>query len=134
LTADFSPVWIVFIRFALGALLLLPFLLPSLLLRAGRRDVAIGSLLGLLLFACYLLQVEGLALTTSNRNAFITGLNVLVVPLLGMAGGKLPQRRIIVALLLAVTGLFALCGGITGEWGRGDTLALMGAFAFGLFI
>jgi drug/metabolite transporter (DMT)-like permease len=132
LTTDFSPVWIIFIRFALGALLLLPFLFG-----ASRRDVATGALLGMLLFACYLFQVEGLALTTSNRNAFITGLNVLVVPLLGMAGGKLPQRRIVVALLLAVTGLFALCGGITGEggtWGRGDTLALMGAFAFGLYI
>jgi drug/metabolite transporter (DMT)-like permease len=128
LTVDFSPLWIIFIRFALGALLLMPFLLG-----ASLRDGAMGALLGLLLFACYLFQVEGLALTTSNRNAFITGLNVLVVPLLGMASGKLPQRRIVIALVLAVVGLFALCGD-GGAWGLGDTLALAGAFCFGLYI
>jgi drug/metabolite transporter (DMT)-like permease len=128
LTVDFSPLWIIFIRFALGALLLAPFLLG-----ASLRDGAMGALLGILLFACYLFQVEGLALTTSNRNAFITGLNVLVVPLLGIASGKLPQRRIVIALVLAVAGLFALCGD-GGAWGRGDTLALAGAFCFGLYI
>ena len=129
LTAHFSPVWIVFIRFTLGGLLLTPFLL-----RATRRDCAAGGLLGGVLFACYMFQVEGLALTTSNRNAFITGLNVLVVPLLGMAAGKLPERRIVLALVLALAGLFALCGDSGGAWGRGDTLALLGALSFGLYI
>lgn len=128
LTVDFSPLWIIFIRFALGALLLAPFLLG-----ASFRDGAMGALLGILLFACYLFQVEGLALTTSNRNAFITGLNVLVVPLLGIVAGKMPPRRIVLALVLAVVGLFALCGD-GGAWGRGDTLALAGAFCFGLYI
>jgi drug/metabolite transporter (DMT)-like permease len=128
LTAVFSPLWIIFIRFALGALLLAPFLLG-----ASRRDGAVGALLGVLLFACYLFQVEGLALTTSNRNAFITGLNVLVVPLLGIVAGKMPSRRIALALVLAVAGLFALCGD-GGAWGRGDSLALAGAFCFGLYI
>ena len=129
LTAYFSPVWIVFIRFTMGGLLLAPFLL-----RATRRDCAAGALLGVVLFACYMLQVEGLSLTTSNRNAFITGLNVLVVPLLGMASGKLPERRIVAALGLAMAGLFALCGDSGGAWGRGDTLALLAAFSFGLYI
>ncbi len=128
LTADFSPLWIIFIRFMLGALLLAPFLLG-----ASRRDGAVGALLGILLFACYLFQVEGLALTTSNRNAFITGLNVLVVPLLGIFAGKMPSRRIVLALVLALAGLFALCGD-GGAWGRGDTLALAGAFCFGFYI
>ena len=128
LTAYFSPAWIVLIRFTVGGLLLAPFLL-----HATRRDCIAGALLGIVLFAAYMFQVEGLALTTSNRNAFITGLNVLVVPLLGMGAGKLPERRIVMALVLAVAGLFALCGD-SGAWGRGDTLALLGALAFGLYI
>ncbi len=128
LTSYFSPVWIIFSRFIVAALLLSPFLL-----RATRRDCVAGALLGVLLFICYVFQVEGLALTTSNRNAFITGLNVLVVPLLGLAAGKMPERRIVIALVLAVAGLFALCGD-GGAWGRGDTLALMGALSFGLYI
>jgi drug/metabolite transporter (DMT)-like permease len=128
LTAYFSPVWIVFLRFALGGLLLAPFLWG-----AKRDDLVAGALLGVLLFFAYLFQVEGLALTSSNRNAFITGLNVLFVPLLGLLAGRPPERRIVVALVLAVGGLGALCWD-GGRWGRGDTLALLGALAFALYV
>ncbi len=90
-------------------------------------------LLGLLLFCCFVFQVEGLALTTSNRNAFICGLNVLIVPLLGVAAGKWPERRIVLALLLAVAGLAALCWD-SGAWSFGDTLALGAALCFGIYV
>jgi drug/metabolite transporter (DMT)-like permease len=128
LTATFSPVWIILTRFALAALLLLPFLW-----RARRADLASGAMLGLLLFFCYLFQVEGLALTSSNRNAFICGLNVLVVPLLGIVGGRLPERRIVFALILALAGLAFLCWD-GGAWSRGDTLALLAALTFGVYV
>lgn len=128
LTTHFTPGAIIFIRFAIAALLLSPFLL-----RAARSDLASGVLLGVVLFFCFVFQVEGLALTSSNRNAFITGLNVLVVPLIGIALGALPDRRIVLALVLAVAGLAALCWD-GGAWGRGDTLALMGAFSFGAYV
>lgn len=129
LTANFSPVWIIFIRFFLAGVMLLPFLW-----RPRWRDCRTGALLGVVLFACYMFQVEGLALTSSNRNAFITGLNVLIVPLLGFFAGKKPERRIVVALALAVAGLFALCSDGDAAWHYGDTLALLGAFCFGLYI
>jgi drug/metabolite transporter (DMT)-like permease len=128
LTVYFSPVWIIFTRFALAALLLAPFLY-----KAGRDDLVSGGLLGVLLFFCYVFQVEGLALTSSNRNAFICGMSVLVVPLLGVVSGKLPEKRIVLALLLAISGLAALCWD-GGAWGRGDTLALLSAVSFGLYI
>ena len=103
LTATLSPAWIVFTRFAIAALLLAPFFAG-----AARSDLTSGVVLGLLLFFCYVFQVEGLALTSSNRNAFICGLNVLIVPLLGVLGGKPPERRILVALALGA----ALCFGL----------------------
>ena len=59
LTVHFSPAWIVFLRFALAALLLAPFLW-----NAARDDLVSGALLGVLLFFCYMFQVEGLALTS----------------------------------------------------------------------
>ncbi len=128
LTASLSPAWIVFTRFALAALLLSPFLV-----RGARGDLRSGVLLGLLLFFCYVFQVEGLALTSSNRNAFICGLNVLIVPLLGILAGRAPERRIALALVLAVSGLAALCWD-GGAWSFGDTLALGAAVCFGLYI
>ena len=129
MTGTLTANWIVLARFALASVLLSPFLW-----RARWGDVQAGVLAGLVLFFCYVFQIEGLALTTSNRNAFVCGLNVLVVPLLGVLAGKLPERRILVALVLALAGLFALCwdGGVT--WGHGDTLALLAALCFGSYI
>ena len=128
LSSQFSAVWIVFMRFALGGVLLAPFLI-----RAKRVDLIAGAMLGATLFLCCMLQFEGLALTTSNRNAFIVGLNVLVVPLLGIAAGRLPERRIVAAIMLAMAGLFALCWD-GAAWGTGDTLALWSAFFFGVYV
>lgn len=129
MTGYLSANWIVLVRFTLAGLLLSPFLW-----RASRGDVGRGMLVGVVLFVCYVAQIEGLALTSSNRNAFVTGLNVMVVPLLGLLAGRLPERRIVVALVLALAGLFALCwdGGFT--WGRGDWLALLAALCFGVYV
>ena len=128
LTGHFSAVWIILVRFALAAVILSPFLW-----RAKMDDVRSGAILGALLFFCFVFQVEGLALTTSNRNAFICGLNVLVVPLLGLLAGKLPERRIVLALVMSIAGLAALCWD-GGGWGLGDSLALMSALCFGVYI
>ena len=128
LTMYFSPVWIIFVRFAVAGVLLAPFLW-----KPGRDDLVSGGLLGVLLFFCFAFQVEGLALTSSNRNAFICGMSVLVVPLLGLVAGKVPDKRIVLALVLALAGLAALCWD-GGGWGRGDTLAVCSALAFGLYV
>ncbi|MRV75355.1 EamA family transporter [Duganella sp. FT92W] len=129
MTDYLSANWIVVVRFTIASLLLSPFLL-----RSTKEDLRYGAISGVLLFFCYLFQVEGLALTTSNRNAFVCGLNVLVPPLLGVFAGRLPERRIVVALVLALAGLFALCWDGAFVWGRGDTLALMAALTFGLYV
>ncbi len=128
LGAWFPPVWIIFLRFVCASVLLSPFLL-----RACWGDCKIGIVLGIFLFVCFVFQLEGLALISSNRNAFITGLNVLMVPLLGMLAGQRPDRRIVLAVLMAVAGLFALCwdGGV---WTKGDTLTLMCALTFAVYV
>lgn len=128
LSADLSAVWIALLRFSLAGLLLAPFLL-----RARRVDVLAGALLGATLFVSFMLQTEGLALTSSNRNAFITGLNVLVVPLLGVLAGQLPPRHIVLAVMLALARLAALCWD-GGAWSYGDTLALGGAICYGIYV
>ena len=129
MTGYLSASWIVLCRFALAGLLLLPFLWG-----VRWRDLRWGILAGVVLFLCYVFQIEGLALTSSNRNAFICGLNVLVPPLIGVALGARLERRILIALLLSLAGLFALCWEGSFSWGRGDTLALLCALFFGLYV
>jgi drug/metabolite transporter (DMT)-like permease len=128
LSGHFSAVWIAFLRFALAGVLLAPFLL-----RASKADGVAGGLLGLMLFAAFMFQVEALGQMSASRNAFITGLNVLVVPLLGVAAGRMPENRIIIAVLLSMAGLFAMCWD-GGAWSPGDTLALAGALCFGVYV
>jgi drug/metabolite transporter (DMT)-like permease len=50
-----------------------------------------------------------------------------------LLGAKL-ERRIVVALVLALAGLFALCWEGSFTWGRGDTLALLCALFFGIYV
>ncbi|SHN23437.1 Permease of the drug/metabolite transporter (DMT) superfamily [Duganella sacchari] len=129
MTGYLSASWIVLCRFALAGVLLLPFLW-----RARWRDLRWGIVAGVVLFLCYVFQIEGLALTSSNRNAFITGLNVLVPPLIGVLLGAKLERRIVIALLISVAGLFTLCWEGSFHWGRGDTLALLCALFFGIYV
>lgn len=128
LTVHLSAAWIVFVRFAIASVLLLPFLV-----RGSRRDIVNGAVLGLLLYLCYAFQVEGLARTSSNRNAFITGLNCVFVPLIGVFLGRGVEKRIVLALALSVLGLAALCWD-GGRWTFGDTLSLACAFSYGVYI
>ena len=85
-------------------------------------------------FIAFWLQIEGLALTSSNRNAFITGLNVLVVPLLAWL---VLRRRmgwpIWAACALAVLGM-ALMFFEDAPWNWGDTLTLCSAVVYAIYI
>src|SRR6478736_691429 len=128
LSHEFSPVWIAFLRFALGSILLAPFIF-----RARREDWIAGLLLGLTLFAAFMFQVEALWRMNANRNAFISGLSIVMVPLFGIMVGRPPEKRIAIAVLLSLAGLFALCWD-GGAWSTGDTLALICAFCFAVYV
>lgn len=106
---------------------------------AGDRPALLrGALLGLPLYLGFALQTQGLLHTTPSRSAFITGLAVLIVPVLGIAFGRRgPARATWAGIALALAGLALL----TRPWsdaGRatflGDVLTLGCAFSFALHI
>lgn len=129
---DLSPANLIAWRFTVGALVLLPFLFarprrasaPQ--LPAPRaafwRD---GLILGAWLLAGYGTQTIGLTTTSANRAAFITGLNVVMVPLwLALTGGAKPGVRLWGAVLLAASGIALL------SW-EGGALVIGDLWAFG---
>lgn len=68
-----------------------------------------GALLSALLFLCFALQTVGLTDTTPSRAAFLTGLNVLFVPLFAVVLLKhIPRWGSFVGVVLAAVGLYAL--------------------------
>ncbi len=100
----------------------------------GRRGVAASAVLGVLLAAGYALQTEGLARTTVSGAGFVTGMYVVLTPLIALA---LFRTRIRLAAWLgtavAVTGL-ALLSGVHAGSAAGDLLVLAGAATYALQI
>ena len=104
--------------------------------RVTARMVATGAMIGLFLFAGYLLQTLGLESTTAPKSAFLTGLATVMVPLLAALVYKIRPRISEVAGVLAATagmGLMTLEGPI-GSISRGDLLTFGCAIAFAAHI
>ncbi|MDG4549361.1 MAG: DMT family transporter [Candidatus Contendobacter sp.] len=121
------------VRFVLGVLSLLP------LLWLGRRSVVPiapngwrpilggGLLAGLILFAGASLQQVGIVHTTAGKAGFITGLYVVIVPVLGLFWGHRTPWSTWAGAALAVAGLYLLT--LTDDFtlAEGDGLVLLGA-------
>ena len=114
------------VRFAIASLTLAPLAVPR-LRRLGRDGVVAGAILGGLLAAGYGLQTEGLRHTTVSSTGFITGLYVVLTPIVALL---LFRDRIgpaaWVGVLLAVAGLAMLSGVHRGQL-LGDGLVLASA-------
>ncbi len=93
-------------RFTLAAVVLALFF-PRRVFRINWRVVTVAALLGVWLTAGYALQTVGLLYTTASKSAFITGLSVILVPLLALAVSRtLPRPSSLFAVLLAAGGLY----------------------------
>lgn len=129
------------LRFLMGGLLLLPvaFKIRRYLPPARRARIGPDVLLaGLLLTAGAGLQQVGIASTTAGKAAFITGLYVVLVPLIGLAIGRAPGLGGWLGAPLAVVGLYLLSverstsGALT--LGSGDLYVLACAPALALHV
>ena len=77
--------------------------------RSYRRVALPGLLLGGLIFVAYILQTEGLARTTATNAGFITGLYVVLAPILGLILFRQPVGWAVwLAVGLSVVGLTLL--------------------------
>ena len=132
-------------RFILAFLAMLPI---ALLLRkrtAGwgaatplRSQIGAGALIGLILFAGYGFQTAGLQYTTPAKAGFITGLSVVIVPVLGMIlARERPGLTVWLGVGLATAGLALLSlMGVNLEKGinPGDVLVFFCALSFAAHI
>ncbi|RZK61679.1 MAG: DMT family transporter [Hymenobacter sp.] len=107
---SFTVGWLMAVRFALAALCLAPFALrqPSRL----RRALWPGTLIGVLAFVGFTLQVDSLRYTTQAHCAFGTSLITVFVPLLGaLVLGRRLLPSTWLALVCALLGMAGLVGG-----------------------
>jgi drug/metabolite transporter (DMT)-like permease len=131
------------IRFLLGSFSLLPILVfarrrirrgrDSMRARPSAKRLGLG-LLGLILFAAAALQQVGLVYTTAGKAGFITGLYVLIVPLLGLFLRQRVRWTVWAGAAAGVGGLYLLAGLGGGRIGLGDGLVLAGAFGWAVHV
>lgn len=99
------------------------------------RALIYGGIIGLMLFGGMALQVRGLYYTTASNSAFITGLNVVMVPVVSAVFlRKRPGLSSIMGVILAFIGLFFLSGGVNFSFNIGDFLTFLSAICFTLQI
>ncbi len=133
-TADYPIFPFLTLRFGLatGVLLLLG---AWRLGRLGWRGWGMGALLGLALFAGYALQTLGLRYTSASKSGLITGLSVVMVPLLAAwLLRRRPSAAAYAGVALATTGLVLLTLGDAFVLAPGDLLLVGCALGFALHI
>ena len=97
-----------------------------------RPEVQGGVLAGLFLYAGYLLQTLGLRSTTPSKSAFLTGLYIVLVPLLAaFVYKRAPRGREVLGIALATVGMGMMSLERAAlRIGYGDMLTLACAVAF----
>jgi drug/metabolite transporter (DMT)-like permease len=85
-----------------------------------------GVILGIFLFLSYLFQMWGITYITASNAGFITGLNVVLVPLFAVIFfGDHPKIASLIGVALATLGLYFLSGGDFTNLNKGDWLVFV---------
>jgi len=130
------------VRFALGALSLLPLILfyekksqdTSSSHYELKNVVGAGLLAGVVLFLGATLQQIGLVYTTAGKAAFITCLYIVIVPMLGIFLKQYISMSTWFGCIMAIVGLYLLCVKESFFISYGEVLELIGAFFWSIHI
>jgi drug/metabolite transporter (DMT)-like permease len=135
---DSSPYAFLSLRFLI-ATLILAIVFRKEVAAASRDTLKAGFLIGLFVFIGYITQTVGLQYTDASKSGFITGLYVVFTPILAYPILKATlSRKLVLAVLLASTGLFLLSGispkDLSMNYGDSLTLVCAVAYAFSVVL
>ena len=126
-------------RFLVGALSLLPLLFFFRKKESGPTELnpsfwKFSILAGFALFGGATLQQVGIQYTTVGKAGFITGLYVVIVPILGLFLRQKIGMWTVIGCTLAVLGLYFLSIKEDFSMGWGETMVLIGAFFWAVHV
>ena len=124
------------LRFGFGGLALIPLALSFEKGGFNKNTLKAGLAAGTVLFAGAALQQMGIAITGSASKAgFITGMYIVLVPILAMVLGRKTSVYVWIAAVFATAGLYFIA--VPDGWGAvdfGSALLLVGAICWALHI
>ncbi|WP_438313467.1 DMT family transporter [Sporosarcina sp. FA9] len=130
----YTPYQILAARFLMGVLIL-SIVFYKRFNKTTRSTMIKGMILGVFLYLAFVLQTVGLQYTTPSKNAFLTAINVVIVPFIGFV---IYKKRLdvfeLIGAVMAVTGVAVLSLKLSSEINFGDMLTLACAFAFAFHI
>lgn len=132
------------IRFAIGSISLLP-LIYFLNRRKNGQEVKeenlnkgqvfkYGALAGCALFGAAALQQMGVAYTTAGKAGFITGLYMVIVPVLGIFLKQKAGKNTWIGIVIAIIGLYLLSINEGFSISKGDFLVLLSSILWAIHI
>ncbi len=124
-----GPYWMVAIRFSIAAIFL-SLIYMKRLFKINRSMLIHGMMLGFYLFAAYIVQTIGCKYTTAGKNAFLTTIYVILVPILSWPLlKKKPTAFVLLAAVMSLSGIGLLTlSGENSQWyciNKGDLLTLL---------
>ncbi len=134
------------IRFALGSISLIPLLIyfnkrnkihsddDSTIEVPSKKTILPGVLVGIALYAGATLQQIGLIYTTAGKAGFITGLYMVIVPIIGIFLGHKIGKSSWIGVGLAVVGLYLLSINENFSISYGDLLEVIGSVFWAIHI
>ncbi|PAE44581.1 DMT family transporter [Bacillus sp. 7884-1] len=130
----FTPYQILAGRFLIGAIVL-TVIFHKKLKNINKSTMIKGAVLGIFLYLAFALQTVGLQFTTPSKNAFLTAVNVVIVPFIAFV---IYKRKIdmyeLMGAILAMVGVGILSLKLSAEINIGDLLTLGCAFGFAFHI
>ncbi len=129
-----NPIVFVFLRMVLASIGFLP-LVYNRFRNTDRRTLLGGLILAALIAATYIFQTEGLQTIPASRSAFITGIGVVIVPILApLFRQGSPKPIEFLAAVICVIGLYILTGAKISNFQIGDLWTFGCAFSYAFTI
>lgn len=121
---DIPPYTYLGIRYLIGAIVLALFFYRR-MKNIDKQSLKYGFIIGLALAGGGLLQIVGLQYTTASKSGFITGLAVVIVPIImAVLERKIPNSRTLFGIILSLSGLAFLTLNGSAGINFGDILTL----------
>lgn len=131
---EMSPITYLTYRYGISSIIML-FLTRKRLKNIDKNIVIAAFFIGGSLFLGSMTQNTGLLYTSPSKSGFITGLYVVLVPLIiGVWYKRVPDVKVIFGVIFSSIGLYFISVNDAIVFNLGDTLTLLAAFLFALQI